>query len=83
MSISIIMLSFNQSEYLGAAMRSVLEQDSVDLELIVIDPGSTDGSREFAERLAGVDSRITLLFEPDDGPAHGLNKGFKKLRTKL
>lgn len=43
------------------------------MEYIVVDPGSTDGSREVIEEYG---SRVTRIFEPDTGPAEGLNKGF-------
>jgi glycosyltransferase involved in cell wall biosynthesis len=72
--VSIVTISFNQAPYLERAIRSVLEQDYADIEYIVVDPGSTDGSRDIIERYR---SRISkIIFEPDDGPAHGLNKGF-------
>jgi glycosyltransferase involved in cell wall biosynthesis len=71
---SIITLSYNQRPYLQRAVESVLGQGWPALEYIVVDPGSTDGSREFlADRLAGVPGQ--LLFTPDRGPADGLNKG--------
>lgn len=70
---SIITLSYNQRPYLERAVESVLGQDWPQLEYIVVDPGSTDGSREFlADRLA--DAPGHLLFAPDRGPADGLNK---------
>jgi glycosyltransferase involved in cell wall biosynthesis len=72
--ISIVTLSFNQRTYLQEAMDSVLSQNYQALEYIVVDPGSTDGSRElirsYSDRLAHV------IFEPDRGAADGLNKGF-------
>ena len=43
--ISIVTLSFNQRAYLQEAMDSVLSQEYPDLEYIVVDPGSSDGSR--------------------------------------
>jgi glycosyltransferase involved in cell wall biosynthesis len=71
---SIITLSYNQRPYLERAVESVLGQDWPELEYIVVDPGSTDGSREFlVDRLVGVPGH--LLFAPDRGPADGLNKG--------
>jgi glycosyltransferase involved in cell wall biosynthesis len=71
---SIVTLSFNQARFLEQAVRSVVEQDYPDIEYIVVDPGSTDGSREIIESYR---DRITkVIFEPDKGPAHGLNKGF-------
>jgi glycosyltransferase involved in cell wall biosynthesis len=71
---SIVTISFNQARFLEQAIRSVIEQDYSDIEYIVVDPGSTDGSREIIERYR---DRITkVIFEPDNGPADGLNKGF-------
>src|ERR1700761_7428026 len=73
MKVSIVTISFNQGAFLESAIRSVLEQDYGDIEYIVVDPGSTDGSREILERYR---DRITkLILDPDDGPADGLNHG--------
>lgn len=72
--VSIVTISFNQGKFLERAIRSVLEQDYRDIEYIVVDPGSTDGSRDIIERYRPRISKIIL--EPDNGPAHGLNKGF-------
>lgn len=74
MKFSIVTISFNQARFLEQAIRSVVEQDYTDIEYIVVDPGSKDGSREIIERYG---DRITeVIFEPDNGPADGLNKGF-------
>jgi len=72
--VSIVTISFNQAAFLERAIRSVVEQDYADLEYIVVDPGSTDGSRDIIERYR---SRISkVIFEKDTGPANGLNNGF-------
>jgi glycosyltransferase involved in cell wall biosynthesis len=74
--ISIVTLSFNQRPYLGEAINSVLSQGYDELEYIIVDPGSTDGSRELIESYR---SRIAhTIFEPDRGAADGLNKGFAR-----
>ena len=74
MKISIVTVSFNQAPYLAEAMDSVLGQGYPELDYIVVDPGSTDGSRGL------IDARAELLaqrvYEPDRGAAYGLNKGF-------
>lgn len=76
MSISIVTISFNQREYLAQAIESVLSTSKhIDLELIVVDPGSKDGSRELILDYAQYDFRVKKLFENDEGPADGLNKG--------
>lgn len=73
---SVVTISFNQAHFLRAAIDSVLSQEGVEIEYFICDPGSTDGSREL---VAGYDDpRITPVFEPDDGPADGLNRGFAR-----
>ena len=52
----------------------MIEQGYPDLEYIVVDPGSSDESREIIERYRPRISKI--IFDPDIGPADGLNKGF-------
>ena len=74
MRVSVVTVSFNQARFLERAIRSVLGQDHGDLEYIVVDPGSTDGSREVIERWRGRLAKV--LLEPDRGAPDGLNKGF-------
>lgn len=64
---SIVMPCFQQVAFLEEAVRSVLEQP-VDVELLVMDPGSTDGSRELLQSLKGeFGERLILHFAPDRG----------------
>jgi glycosyltransferase involved in cell wall biosynthesis len=74
MKISIVTISFNQGQFLERCIRSVIEQNYGNIEYIVVDAGSKDGSRGVIERYRDKISKIIL--EPDDGPADGLNKGF-------
>jgi glycosyltransferase involved in cell wall biosynthesis len=73
MKISIVTISFNQKKYLKSCIDSILGQENCDVEYIVVDPGSTDGSRELIESYG---DRVIKVFEQDKGPADGLNKGF-------
>jgi len=74
LKISIVTISYNQAQFLERAICSIIEQGCNNLEYIVVDPGSTDGSRDIIERYR---SKIGLIvYEPDSGPADGLNKGF-------
>ncbi len=75
MKISIVTISFNQVEFIERTITSVLSQKlDVDLEYIVIDAGSTDGSRDIIEKHK--DQIDQIIFEADEGPSDGLNKGF-------
>ncbi|GCL41456.1 glycosyltransferase [Anabaena sp. FACHB-1250] len=72
--LSIITPSFNQAEFLEATIQSVLSQNYPNLEYIIIDGGSNDGSVEIIKKY-----EKQLAFwcsEPDDGQYHAINKGF-------
>jgi glycosyltransferase involved in cell wall biosynthesis len=72
---SIITVTFNSGRYLPEAMASVLSQDGVDLEYILVDGGSTDTTLELIRSQAAADPRVKWLSEPDEGIAHAFNKG--------
>lgn len=76
MKFSVVTISFNQAQWLQEAIDSVLSQDGVEIEYIICDPGSTDGSRELIEAVD--DPRVIRVFEKDAGPADGLNNGFAR-----
>lgn len=77
MRFSVVTISYQQAEFLERAIVSVLRQrTAVEVEYIVVDPGSTDGSREIIERYRNQIDHVVL--ELDEGPADGLNKGFAR-----
>ena len=79
--VSIVTPSFNQASFLEQTLRSVLEQDYPNLEYIVIDGGSSDGSLEiihkYADRLAYWQS------QPDQGQTDAINQGFTRASGEI
>ena len=65
--ISVIMPVYNKETYFEAAIRSVLNQPFADLELIVVNDGSTDGSLALAQKIAEEDQRVCLIDIPNGG----------------
>lgn len=74
--ITVVTPSYNQARFIEATMQSVLKQDYPNLEYIVIDGGSTDGSLEIIHKYSGQLSY--WISEPDRGQSDALIKGFQK-----
>ncbi len=74
--ISIVTCSLNQCRFIDAAIRSVLAQDYPALEYIVVDGGSTDGTREIIRRYQ--EHLAWWVSEPDAGQTDALIKGFRR-----
>ena len=74
--ISVVVCSYNQAEFIDETLRSIVSQQYENLELIVIDGGSTDNSVEIIERYA--DHIAYWVSEPDGGQTKGLIKGFNR-----
>jgi glycosyltransferase involved in cell wall biosynthesis len=79
--VSIITPSFNQSRFIEATIRSVLEQDYPSIEYIIVDGGSNDGSVDIINRYAG--KLAWWVSEKDKGQTDALNKGFLQAKGEI
>lgn len=75
---SIVTPSFNQAQFVGRTLESVRDQKGVALQHIVVDPGSTDNSKEIVRRFP----HATLLEKSDSCQSEGINNGFSECRGK-
>ena len=75
--VAVILAAYNAAPYVGEAIRSVLEQTVGDLELVVVDDGSTDGTAAVVETFLD-DPRVTLLRQENLGQAAAKNRGIRE-----
>jgi|GEM_PF-4865222 len=61
--ISILVPVFNNERYLSNAIESVLNQEFTDIEIIIIDDGSTDNTPQIADEFARIDSRVSVIHQ--------------------
>jgi glycosyltransferase involved in cell wall biosynthesis len=81
--ISVVLPVFNGSAYIIESVASILTQTFRDFELLVVDDGSTDNTRELLAPLAARDPRLQILAEPHRGLVGSLNHGIKVARGEL
>lgn len=74
--LSVIIPTYNNEQYVGKCVQSVLDQETgISFEVIVVNDGSTDGSRELLERSFGADPRVRLVHQNNMGHSGARNTG--------
>lgn len=76
--VSIIIPVYNDSVYLVNCIDSVLNQSYQDLDILLIDDGSTDGSGDLCDRYARKDSRVRVIHQKNEGVAEARNIGIRE-----
>src|SRR5262245_19170175 len=79
--ISVITPSFNQAEFIETTILSILQQNYPNLEYLVIDGGSSDGSIEIIQKYQR--HLAYWVSEKDRGQAHAINKGLQRATGEL
>ena len=71
---------YNVSQWLDRSLRCAVTQTHRNLEIVVVDDGSTDGSGEIADDWARMDSRLRVLHLPNNGVSAARNAGLAAAR---
>src|SRR3546814_65596 len=74
---SVVIPTYNRKKFIGTTLKSILAQQCTDYEIIVVDDGSTDGTRE---SLASYGSSVRILEQPNYGPGAARNLGLGEAR---
>jgi glycosyltransferase involved in cell wall biosynthesis len=78
--VSVIIPTYNHAHYLGEAIQSVLQQTFANYEIIVVDDGSTDNTREIIDRF---DARIRYIWQKNQGLSAARNTGLRAAKGEL
>ena len=81
--VSVLIAAYNAAVFLERTLRMVLEQTFADLELVVVDDGSTDGTGEIVRRAMRTDARVRLLVQENRGLSATRNRGIAEARGEL
>lgn len=77
MKISIITITYNSAKTLQRALDSIQSQTYKDIEHIIVDGASTDGTKEIIETYAAKHPNVQWISEPDEGIYNAINKGIR------
>lgn len=80
--VSVIIPAFNVGKYIETCVRSVLEQDLKNLEVIVVDDGSTDQTGGILDGIAETDKRVFVIHKKNEGVSAARNTGLEYARGK-
>lgn len=82
MKLSIVIPIYNKEAYVEVCLKSLLEQDFQDFELIAVDDGSTDGSGDLCDRMAAKDQRIRVIHQKNGGVTAARRRGVEEARGR-
>src|SRR5262249_20370714 len=81
--VSVLIPAFNEAEVIAASVDRILESSYANLEVIVIDDGSSDGTSEIVRQRFGNDARVTLITILNSGKATAVNTGLARTRGEI
>lgn len=80
--VSVIIPAYNSAQTLGAILDDILSQTEKNIEIIVVDDGSADSTKQIAQKYALNDARLIIISQENAGPSAARNKGLDQARGK-
>jgi CDP-glycerol glycerophosphotransferase len=81
--VSVVVPFYNNEDLLGDCLASIAGQTLAELDVIMVDDGSTDGSVAIAQARAAADPRFRLMQVPNGGPGYARNRGIEQARAEF
>ena len=75
--VSVIVPAYNVEEYIENCIISIIQQTYTNIEIIIINDGSTDSTGKICDRLARADKRINVIHQKNQGLSQARNNGIK------
>lgn len=76
--VSIIIPTFNYGKFIGETLQCLRNQDYQNFEIIIVDDGSTDNTKEIVAKFVELDARIKYFYQINSGPSVARNLGLKQ-----
>jgi biofilm PGA synthesis N-glycosyltransferase PgaC len=80
--VTVAIAAYNEEAVIERTVQSVLQSSGVQLELLVINDGSTDGTRDILDRISRRDPRVRVFHIPNGGKGNALNLAFREARNE-
>lgn len=81
--VTVIISAYQKALYLPQTIQSVLNQSFRDFEILIVDDGSTDNTRQLVEEIVARDSRVQYLYQENQGPSGARNTGVHHAKAEL
>ncbi|HVJ68912.1 MAG TPA: glycosyltransferase [Caulifigura sp.] len=81
--VSVVVPTYNRAHILPAAVTSVLRQSWTDVEVVIVDDGSRDATRQVVERLIAADNRVRYVHQPNGGVSAARNTALAHCRGEM
>lgn len=80
---SVIIPTYNRKDFLSIAIGSVLNQNYCDYELLVVDDGSSDKTKDLVKKIYGKNKKVSYVYQKHQGVSAARNKGLLKAKGKF
>lgn len=81
--VSVVVPVYNIEKYIEKCLVSLIAQSYLNIEIVIVDDGSTDGSREICDKIASKDKRVKVFHKKNGGLSDARNYGIRKARGDL